>query len=494
MRTIWYMGAKTRLTADIAAAVEAAAPRSRRGPQSVLDLMSGTGVVGRALAPRYRVVANDVQAYAQTIASAYLEHPDLDALAGALDPERDLGAAFRANQAKLLEWLGPAVALEDAFLTAFGLLPETPDPEAGPFLPGPTDLSPPARRRPPGDAAARARAYREFALRETPAYCEASEPAASGPFRAAQPLFRRAAVRERRQDPRAFPYLLASSYYPNVYLGLRQAVAVDSLRYAIDRLQGPLARGKRTHYLAALLHACSVTTSATSHFCQPRGLVRDAEVRAVLQRRAQSIPSKLLAFSRAILAGARAARPRPGNLALQGDWRGAFARWDEVAADVVYVDPPYTADNYSRFYHVLEVLTRYDYPELEVRRGKTTKGRYPALHRRHRSPFCGKRTVEGELRAVIAACAERGAGLVLSYGEENGLLLRTYRDAGDRPARALARFADLAREAYHEVELRKRRLLHSGQGDSNQQVTELLLIGRRPRAPRGRRRGSARCG
>ncbi len=484
MRTIWYMGAKTRLTGEITAAVARAAPRA----QTVLDLMSGTAVVGRALAPRYRVVANDVQAYAQKIAAAYLVHDDVEALVRALDPERDLGARYRENQAALLALLAPAVALEDAFLAAFGFEPEAPDPEVGPFLPSP-DLGRRPARGLPRDPAARARAYRAFALRETPAFCEGQEVLASGPFAGAGLLFRRATIEERRAAPGAFPYLLASSYYPNVYLGLRQAIAVDSLRYAIDGLSGRLAAAKRTHYLAALLHACSVTTSATSHFCQPRGLVRDPEVRAVLARRAQSIPSKLLAYSGSIAAAARAARPRPGNLALLGDWRGAFARWDEVGADVVYADPPYTSDHYSRFYHVLEVLTRYDYPELEVRRGKTTKGRYPALERRPRSRFCGKKTVEAELRALIEATAARGAALVLSYGEENGLLLRAWREQGDSAPRALERLCALARAAYGEVELERRRLLHSGQGDSNQQVTELLLVAQRPRA-RARRRAT----
>lgn len=194
---------------------------------------------------------------------------------------------------------------------------------------------------------------------------------------------------------------MASSYYPNVYLGLRQAIAVDSLRYAIDGLRGPGSAVKRTHYLAALLHATSVTTSATSHFCQPRGLTRDVEVQAVLVRRAQSIPSRLVAYSRSIAATVCATGLSQGNRALQGDWRRALERWDEVEADVVYADPPYTADNYSRFYHALEVLTRYDYPELELRAGSVTKGRYPALSRRHRSPFCVRRQVEGELRGLI---------------------------------------------------------------------------------------------
>lgn len=489
MRTIWYMGAKTRLIDEIQDAVERAAPGG-----AVLDLMSGTAAVSQALAAGRRVVANDVQGYAATIARAYLEHPDDGrAFAADLDPEADLGPRYRENAAALLERLAPAVALEDAFLEACGLEPDAPDPDAGPVLglpTAPTALAR-ARREVPSDPRARAEAYRSWALRGTPQFLEGREAVASGAFARARDLFRRETVLARRADPARLPYCLASTYYPNVYLGVRQAIAVDSLRAAIDALEPR----RRTHYLAALLHAASVATSATSHFCQPRGLVRDAEVQAVLARRALSIPSRLASYSREI-ARAVASTPRePGCRALQGDWRRAFARWDDVQADVVYADPPYTADHYSRFYHVLEVLTAYDYPALATTRdGLPTKGRYPAREGRHRSAFCVRRQVEGEVRALVHAAADRGAALVLSYGEENGLLLRAWRDQGATAAEALDRFVGLAREAYADVVLHRRPILHSGQGDSNHTVTELLLVGRRPRArARRKRSGEAAC-
>src|SRR5262249_20541435 len=153
----------------------------------------------------------------------------------------------------------------------------------------------------PNDARALATAYREFALHATPRFDEAGASgspgmvlaAAPGPFAKARSIFTRATIQARRRDPTLSPYLLVSSYYPNVYVGLRQAIAVDSLRFAIDRLdpRDRFAARKRDHYLAALLHALSVTTSATSHFCQPRGLTRDVEVKAVIARRAVSLAS-----------------------------------------------------------------------------------------------------------------------------------------------------------------------------------------------------------
>ncbi|MBL4850018.1 MAG: DNA adenine methylase [Planctomycetes bacterium] len=480
MRTLWYMGAKTRLTDSIAAAVASASPRGR----AVCDLMSGTASVSTALCGRYRVLANDVQAYAQAVAAAYLEHDRASRrVLETLDPEADLGAAYRRNRDALLSQLGPAAAVEDAFLRASGLevaardRQEDPN-QAGLFL---APELPPARRRLPVDAQLRAGAYRTFALQSTPTFCEANDARPSGPFRDAAGLFERGAIMARRAAPSTFPYHLCSSYYPNVYLGLRQAVDLDSLRYAIDQLSGRGAAAKRRHYLAALLHAASVTTSATSHFCQPRGLVRDAEVLAVLQRRSVSIPSRVLAFSHAIRTTCRQTDPHEGSRASCADWRTLYASGALDLIDVVYADPPYTADNYSRFYHVLEVLTRYDYPELQVSRGKTTKGRYPVIGERHQSPFCHRRGVDAELRALCQETAARGASLVLSYAQENGLWFKVQTERGASPAEAREGFLDLARAAYRDVRLETRGLLHSGQGDSNHQVTELLLVARKPR-------------
>jgi len=36
----------------------------------------------------------------------------------------------------------------------------------------------------------------------------------------------------------------------------------------------------------------------------------------------------------------------------------------KIKADVVYIDPPYNSRQYSRFYHVMETLTRWDKPKL----------------------------------------------------------------------------------------------------------------------------------
>ena len=54
-----------------------------------------------------------------------------------------------------------------------------------------------------------------------------------------------------------------------------------------------------------------------------------------------------------------------------------MAAFDEIseAGDVVYVDPPYSREEASRYYHLLETLTRYNYPGSEGKALAPPKGK-----------------------------------------------------------------------------------------------------------------------
>jgi adenine-specific DNA methylase len=76
---------------------------------------------------------------------------------------------------------------------------------------------------------------------------------------------------------------------------------------------------------------------------------------------------------------------------------------------VIYADPPYTRDHYSRFYHVLETMCLGDSPEVSTTlltgEGATSRGLYRAD--RHQSPFCIKSQAPGAFREMF-----QGAGRV----------------------------------------------------------------------------------
>src|SRR5439155_11172459 len=78
---------------------------------------------------------------------------------------------------------------------------------------------------------------------------------------------------------------------------------------------------------------------------------------------------------------------RPIERVWNGDWRDALTAFKAETAGrlsqsrAVYVDPPYTKLQYSRYYHVLNTLLRYNYPPCEG------VGRYPPRSDRFSSKF-----------------------------------------------------------------------------------------------------------
>jgi len=453
------MGAKSRV---IPGFLDTVLAEELEPGDTVVDLMAGSGVVSAFCAGRYRVFANDVQLYSTVIARSLIEHhPDTKpSLLATLDVVEDLSEVFSQNLERLSAAYAPALEEERRFLAEY---------------------------RDTGGEGKWPSRYRNFLERARRLWPGCRVPARSRLYGGAREILGRAAQEARREDPTLRPASLATTYWGNVYFGLEQAIEIDSLRAAIADLDGhdELAEARRTHYLSALLHAASVTTSGTSHFAQPRHLKKDSELRAMARRRLASVFDVFAGYSDEIADTVRQTIHVGGNVASTGDYQrtidpadGAFRFPGDI--DLVYLDPPYTADNYSRFYHVLEVLARYDYPELQRdRSGEILRGRYPALSDRFQSGFCRAARVEDEFRTVIRAAAASGAKLVISYSSPTGLLLKQFARDGDRPP--LERFRDLCRESYGAVRILERPLMHSGQGDSNISIDELLVVCTEPR-------------
>ncbi len=126
---------------------------------------------------------------------------------------------------------------------------------------------------------------------------------------------------------------------------------------------------------------------------------------------------------------------------------------------IVYADPPYQFVHYSRFYHALETLVKYDYPEVRY------KGRYRTD--RHQSPFCIKTKVKDAFKVMFSAVAKKNSILVLSYSD-NGMI-------------SLPELLDCANQIdnRYKVSVKEKEYLHSTMGrqkDKYREVKEILLL------------------
>ena len=86
--------------------------------------------------------------------------------------------------------------------------------------------------------------------------------------------------------------------------------------------------------------------------------------------------------------------------------------------DLVFVDPPYSGVQYSRFYHVLETISRRDCGEI------TGVGRYPPLEERPNSRYSRKGSSTQAIEDLLFVLAENGCTVILTFPQaecSNGL-------------------------------------------------------------------------
>jgi adenine-specific DNA methylase len=176
-------------------------------------------------------------------------------------------------------------------------------------------------------------------------------------------------VKQRKTSHKKFPYILFTEYFANVYFGVNQSVQIDSLRYAIDNIIDQL---DKSWALGALIVTCSkIASSHAAHFAQPvvikdkSGIIKSKNIKNILLKRRMSAWREYEAI---LLSLAEESENGNNNVSfIEGPWQNAIQSIESVMTSenvIVYIDAPYTREEYSRYYHVLETLVKYDYPEV----------------------------------------------------------------------------------------------------------------------------------
>ncbi|HWF33166.1 MAG TPA: DNA adenine methylase [Solirubrobacteraceae bacterium] len=212
------------------------------------------------------------------------------------------------------------------------------------------------------------------------------------------------------------PYRLATLTFAWGYFGLRQSIEIDSVRAAIDAADADqtLSSDEAAWCRLALLQSCSRVASTPGHFAQFLRGEQPSSLRRILAARRRSVWDAVLDDLQHLSPfGNR--KWRAGNRVLIAD---ALTIWRELddarlGPAVFYMDPPYSKEQYSRFYHVLETLALYDYPD------SSGAGRYRPD--RFATPLATKSGVLAATRTLLSAIAERDGILLLSY-PSTGLL------------------------------------------------------------------------
>lgn len=219
-------------------------------------------------------------------------------------------------------------------------------------------------------------------------------------------------IDRRKENHSLFPYCLCTYYFTNIYFGLAQSIQIDSIRYAIDSIGN---REDREWALGALIVTLSmIGTTSAGHFAQPKRMDVNTLENILFQRE----KSAWLEFSKRFitLAGESERYPYPVSN-LNGPWQRALQDLEEIEDRdiIVYLDAPYKREEYSRYYHVLETITLYDYPESE------NKGRIRSKEKgeRFRTEFFTKNSdkVEKSAANIILSILNQGMVCAWSYSD-----------------------------------------------------------------------------
>src|SRR3989338_10674967 len=235
--------------------------------------------------------------------------------------------------------------------------------------------------------------------------------------------------------------------YSDTYFSKEQCVEIDNIRYSIEQVKNPT---KKALYLTALVYAMGYCQSSPGHFAQymPKNHPRLKKLRKLSITKAfvdKCIENHIIFSSFK-------------NKVLSEDYRDLLSEKNRnrylKGVKLIYVDPPYSAAQYSRFYHLLETAVKYDYPEIN----------YKGLYRgdRFQSDFCYPTKVRDEFDFIARNASDMGSALAISYS--------------DRGLISSNEIKKICRKYYRDVDIHSKSYSHSMQGRGVLQDLHEVLI------------------
>jgi adenine-specific DNA-methyltransferase len=244
---------------------------------------------------------------------------------------------------------------------------------------------------------------------------------------------------------------LTTRYFRASYFSTRQAIGIDALWYAIHRCDDE----RDIRWLKGIwLTAAATVVNAPGHTAQylkPSSAAAYVRIKRSWARDIWSVFRNHALVSEPV----GTAPWRRSNVITQLDAKDVSLSPAFEKVGVVYADPPYTKDHYSRFYHVLDTLSLYDFP------ASTGAGRY--RHDRFSGDFSTASKVASAFDTLLLGVAEARVPFVISY-PSNGLLHRQGID-----------LRDLIAERMNLHQIVETELQHSTMGASSGRSTKSAL-------------------
>ena len=369
-RTIHYLGSKLRILDSIKEVIDEVDPEGN----GICDLFSGSGSVSQHLSSERKIVSVDIQNYSHIICSALLK-PTLD------DFMYSFPEIIKKSELtpKFLSIFSPLIELEENLIN--------------------------------GKLSTNLELVCNF-LENSSLYSAINTDFTIGSTLLQEAL--KVIVRLRDFDKNTF---LATKYFGGVYFSYKQAVMIDVILAEINKADLIY----RYSLLAPLLSTASdIVNTVGKQFAQPirprnkNGEPKKGIIKQIRKDRNLDVISTFEHWVQKIFKSSKISKLN--HEIFKMDYKEALNRLKNDVS-IVYADPPYTRDHYSRFYHGLETLCLMDYPSVSTTNigGKTRLSRGLYREEREQSDFCIRSKAPKAFEELFKIISEKGKTLLLSY-------------------------------------------------------------------------------
>lgn len=202
---------------------------------------------------------------------------------------------------------------------------------------------------------------------------------------------------------------LFTTYYSGSYFGLSQSIDIDSIRFAIEDF-------KETDLYYAMLTSLfyamkECVFSKDGHMAQPLDPNKNSNKLFLLRNKSilEIFLDKLVEFFSDTYVTS-VCENKCFNLNFED-----LLKLPEIKSNVsfIYADPPYTDMQYSRYYHLLNIVARYNYPKPTETNGTFTKGLY--VDGRFQSELSKKSSCLVHLNNLITYAHDSKKNLAISF-------------------------------------------------------------------------------
>lgn len=200
---------------------------------------------------------------------------------------------------------------------------------------------------------------------------------------------------------------LFTKYYSGTWWTIEQCLWIDAIREVAESYK---TSPSYWAILSSLMYSMAYTSQGTGHYAQYRDAKTLSSMKDIAIYRKRDITVYFTKKYDITLELLPEKKPSLKHKITSLDYQDCLNGFE---GGTVYADPPYCFVHYSRFYHALETLVLYDYPEIQVKAGTMVKGRYRVD--RHQSPFSIKSQVKGAFEKMFRGVQKSDSSLVLSY-------------------------------------------------------------------------------